>query len=203
MSRSTSVRIRHGRLLEQAARYARHVVGQVRILDMSRPTPCERWDLLHLLRHLDESVAAAREAVEHGCVFPEPVLSAQVDATVFLDVLRSFDRQTGLLLAAWDDSRADRPVAVGSRSLPASVLAETAAVELAVHGWDIATTCGIEGDMAPGLATELLAVARRVLPWPRSPLFAPEVVPVRRAGPEELLVAFLGRRPRLSPVRNT
>jgi hypothetical protein len=72
-----------------------------------------------------------------------------------------------------------------------------------VHGWDVATTCGIEADMPPGLAAELLAVARRVLPWPRSPLFAPEVVPARHAGPEALLVAFLGRRPRWSTVRNT
>ncbi len=198
-----TVRIHRGRLLEHAARYAREVIGQVRITDMSRSTPCERWDLLHLLRHLDESVAAAREAVEHGCVFPEPAPSAQVDATVVLHVLRSFDRQTGLLLAAWDDARGDRPVAVGSRSVPATVLADTAAVELAVHGWDVATTCGIEDDMAPGLATELLAVARRVLPWPRWPLFAPEVVPERHAGPEELLVAFLGRRPRWPTVRNT
>jgi uncharacterized protein (TIGR03086 family) len=187
---SGTVRIRRGRLLEPAVRYARQVVGQVRVSDMSLPTPCERWDLLHLLRHLDESVAAAREAVEHGCVFPEPIPPAPD-----LDVLRSFDQQTGLLLAAWDDERGDRPVAVGSRSVPVTVLADTAAVELAVHGWDVAATCGIEADMPPGLATELLAVARGVLPWPRSPLFAPEVVPVRHAGPEELLVAFLGRRP--------
>jgi uncharacterized protein (TIGR03086 family) len=181
-----------GLLLERAVRYARRVVGQVRIVDLALPTPCAEWDLLHLLRHLDESVATVREAVEHGCVFPGPAPSARVD----IDVLLSIDRQTGLLLAAWDGVRGDRSVAVGPRPVPAAVLADTAALEIAVHGWDVASTCGIDPGMPPGLAVELLAVARRVLPWPRSPLFAPEVVPVREAGPDDLLVAFLGRRPR-------
>lgn len=186
-----SVLTRRSGLLGRATRYAHRIVDQVGRADLTRPTPCDRWDLLELMRHLNESVATLREAVDHGCVFPEPAPAGPSDA----DVLQTFDVQTRLLLAAWDERHGDRPVAVGLDPVCGMVLANTGAVEIAVHGWDVAQACDLDAGFPTGLADDLLAVARWVVPHPRFPQFAPEIA---ARGPEagDRLIAFLGRRPR-------
>ncbi len=185
-----SVLTRRSGLLARATRYTRRIVGHVGRADLTRPTPCDRWDLWKLMRHLNESVATLREAVDHGCVFPEPAPAGPSDA----DVLQTFDVQTRLLLAAWDERHGDRPVAVGLDPVCGMVLANIGAVEIAVHGWDVAQACDLDADFPTGLADDLLAVARWVVPRPRSSQFAPEVAAhAPEAG--DRLVAFLGRRP--------
>jgi uncharacterized protein (TIGR03086 family) len=187
---ATSVLTRRSGLLARATSYARRIVGQVGRADLTRPSPCDGWDLRELMRHLNESVAALREAVDHGCVFPEPAPAGRSDA----DVLHTFDVQTGLLLAAWNEGHGDRPVAVGVDPVCGTVLANIGAVEIAVHGWDVAQACDLDADFPAGLADDLLAVARWAVPRPRFPQFAPEIP---AGGPDagDRLVAFLGRRP--------
>jgi uncharacterized protein (TIGR03086 family) len=185
-----AVPTRRSGLLVRATSYARRIVGQVERADLARPSPCDRWDLRDLMRHLNESVATLREAVDHGCVFPEPAPAGPSDA----EVLHTFDVQTRLLLAAWDERHGDRPVAVGPDPVCGTVLADIGAVEIAVHGWDVAQACDLDADFPAGLADDLLAVARWAVPRPRFPQFAPEIP---ACGPEagDRLVAFLGRRP--------
>jgi uncharacterized protein (TIGR03086 family) len=191
---ASAVLTRRSALLERAVGYARTVVRQVRPEDLTRTTPCAGWDLLALMRHFNESVATLREAVEHGCVFPGPA-----PRTGFPDdVLAAFDRQCGLLLATWDERRGHAAVAVGGDPVNGVVLANTGAVEVAVHAWDVAQACALAVEIPAGLAGELLDVARWVVPRPRRPQFGPEVA-ARGAGADERLVAFLGRRP-LGPV---
>jgi uncharacterized protein (TIGR03086 family) len=186
---ASAVLTRRHRLLERAVRHARQVVGQVRNGDLARPTPCAGWDLLALMRHFNESMAALREAVEHGCVFPGPAPHDDPG-----DVLSTFDRHTGLLLASWDERGGDQTVAVGRDPVSGVVLANIGAVEVAVHAWDVAQACELPAGVPAGLAGELLEVARWVVPRPRWPQFGPEVA-ASGTDAGELLVAFLGRRP--------
>jgi uncharacterized protein (TIGR03086 family) len=191
---ASSVLTRRSGLLARATHYARHIVGQVGRADLARPTPCDRWDLRQLMRHLTESVATLRESVEHGCVFPGPPFPGSALHDDPDDVLGTFDRQARLLLASWDERRGDRAVAVGRDPVNGVVLANIGAVEVAVHAWDVAQACALPAGVPAGLAGELLEVARWVLPRPRSPQFGPEVA-ARGTDAGELLVAFLGRRP--------
>ena len=70
------------------------------------------------------------------------------------------------------------------------------AIELAVHGWDVATTCGSGHRMPVGLATDLLRAATALVDdQTRRPAFGPPVQVPAGAAPEDRLVAFLGRRP--------
>lgn len=192
---TTAVLTRRSALLERAVGYARRVIGQVRPGDLARPTPCAGWDLLALMRHFNESVVTLREAVEHGCVFPGPAPHEGLDD----NVLSTFDQQTGLLLASWDEQGDDRAIAVGRDPVSGVVLANAGAVEVAVHAWDVAQACGLPARIPAGLAGELLEVARWVVPSPRSPQFGPEVA-ARGTDAGELLVAFLGRRPLPGPA---
>ncbi|ONI92826.1 TIGR03086 family protein [Saccharothrix sp. ALI-22-I] len=179
-------------LLERATRYARDVTAQVRRPQLVRPTPCGRWDLLELLWHVNESVVALREAIEQECVFPEPL---SPDPAEVHDVLRTFERESALLLDAWDEPGYDSTVVVGRYPVRGMVLANTGALEIAVHGWDVARSCDLPAVIPRDLAVDLLAVARLVMPLPRHPQFGPEVVCPDWACASDRLVAFLGRRP--------
>jgi hypothetical protein len=90
-------------------------------------------------------------------------------------------------------------VAFGGRELTANMVAVTAAIEIAVHGWDISVACGARQPVPPGLAAVLLPIAPLLITSGSRPgLFAD---PVRLSGPAcpgDQLVAFLGRQPRLN-----
>jgi len=51
-------------------------------------------------------------------------------------------RAAGRAARLHSGGRAGRPVAIGDRELMASMVAVTGAIEITVHGWDIAVACG-------------------------------------------------------------
>jgi uncharacterized protein (TIGR03086 family) len=76
------------------------------------------------------------------------------------------------------------------------MVAVTGAIEITVHGWDIAVACGRTRPVPPGLATVLLTAAQLLVPPDTRPgLFADPVALPGPASPGDQLVAFLGRRP--------
>ena len=79
----------------------------------------------------------------------------------------------------------------------AAALARTGALEIAVHGWDIAQATGLPRPVPAALATELMRTARQLVPRPeaRHPLFGAPVMVPAEADPSDRLVAFLGRDP--------
>ena len=80
--------------------------------------------------------------------------------------------------------------------LAASVMAGAAALEVAVHGWDISRACGQRQPIPRALAIDLLAIAPVLVPRAgRHPLFAAPVTVPATAGPSDQLAAFLGRAP--------
>jgi hypothetical protein len=76
------------------------------------------------------------------------------------------------------------------------LLAAVGAVEIAVHGWDVAQACGRPRPLPPALAADLFPVARCVVAdGDRGVRFAEPVGVPTRSCPGDRLVAFLGRRP--------
>jgi hypothetical protein len=76
-------------------------------------------------------------------------------------------------------------------------MAAAAALEVAVHGWDISRACGQRQPIPRALATPLLVIAPVLVPRTgRHPLFAALVTVPAMAGPSDRLAAFLGRTPR-------
>jgi uncharacterized protein (TIGR03086 family) len=128
------------RLLEPSISYAIGAVLAVTPELLPRPTPCQGWDLRMLLRHAWESLAALDEGTETGRVDLDP---AAEDGDLAADPTRAFRDRAGQLLDAWT-SPGHRPQAVeiAGCPLPASVMAAAAALEVAVHGWDISRACG-------------------------------------------------------------
>ncbi|MEU4171366.1 TIGR03086 family metal-binding protein [Streptomyces sp. NPDC026665] len=179
-----------GELLERSLAYAAVGVAAVPRADLRRPTPCADWDLGELLHHLDDSVEALYEGVADGRVGLCPARPAA-------DPVCAFRERAGALLGVCAAVSTPPPdPAVGDRSLAAGLLVAVGALEIAVHGWDVARACGRTRPIPSALAVELLPLAHLVVADAdrgvrfAAPLDAPPGTP-----PGGRLLAFLGRCP--------
>jgi uncharacterized protein (TIGR03086 family) len=152
-----------------------------------------------LLRHACESLAAFGEGIQTGRVGLGP---AAEDGDLAADPARAFRDRAGQLLDAWTGSGHQRQVVeIVGCPLAASVMAAVAALEVAVHGWDISRACGQRQPIPHALATGLLAISPVLVPRTgRQKLFAAPVTVAATAGPSDRLAAFLGRPPGIAPM---
>lgn len=177
-------------LLERAVGYTRISLGLLPLAAPDARTPCEDWDLSRLLRHMDDSLAAFTEAAETGYV--EPAGPAEQHPALLAASLR--DRACRLL-GAWAHESRRASVSVLGHDVSGSLVAATGAIEVAVHGWDVARACGVDRPIPEELAATLLAVAPLVVaPADRPRRFAPPADVPPTATASERLLAFLGRR---------
>jgi uncharacterized protein (TIGR03086 family) len=209
-------------LLAGAVSYALSVCALVTPGDLELPTPCTEWDLGMLLAHLSTSMADLEAAISTGQLDlgPVPDMAAAPDMATADPVELIRDRAAGLLCAAYGYAGPERFVTVGGLPLPAGLVACTGAVEIAVHGWDVAAARGRAGrsgsagrggsagcgggdpktaqtPIAPipaALATRLLTVCPLLVAG-REGLFALPVEVPAQASPGDQLVGYLGRDP--------
>ncbi|GAA2059814.1 maleylpyruvate isomerase family mycothiol-dependent enzyme [Streptomyces albiaxialis] len=184
-----------GELLRQAVGYALGCAQFVTPALLHRPTPCAAWDLGTLLAHADDSLAALHEGFAGGSVAVAPGPRPRP-----ADPAAAFRVRASRLLGSWTATGGPphRVIAIADSPLTAEALALTGALDLTVHGWDIARAVRhTDRPVPPGLAEALLPVSRHLVPYPevRPPLFAPEIPAPPEAGPGDRLVAFLGRDP--------
>jgi uncharacterized protein (TIGR03086 family) len=185
-------------LLERALAFTRGTLALVTPAQLGRPTPCSAWRLRDLLGHMEDSLVALRDAAAEGTVALAPWPSAAAgDEPAVVAALRHHGCS---LLGAWTRLEHDQPVAVGGRPLPASTVALVGALEVTVHGWDVARTCGDPRPLPDGLARELLEHAEAlVTPADRGVRFGPPV-PVPPGCPSsDQLLAWTGRSPDWEP----
>jgi uncharacterized protein (TIGR03086 family) len=182
-------------LLEPAIRYVLGSVGSVTPRLLSEPTPCAAWDLGQLLEHVSESLCALHEGMATGRVGLGPGAETPRDpAAGLVTTLRH--RAARLLGASGGVSGQGAVIAIADRSLDGATLRAVGAVEMAVHGWDIARGCGCHRPIPPGLATAILEVVPLVVTdETRYAHFAAPVAVSAYASPSDRLVAALGRGP--------
>jgi uncharacterized protein (TIGR03086 family) len=178
-------------LLAGAIDYALGSVDYVAPVLLSRPTPCRDWDLAALLRHANDSLAALQEGLATGYVSLD---RAEPAAAGLALIFR--DRAAQLLAAAGTGCHYD--IAVADRHVAAAIVTAVGAIEIAVHGWDIAVACG-HGHSRP-IPAELASSIMGIIPLvvteaTRGSQFAAPVTVPPRASPSDRLVALLGRDP--------
>ncbi|MEU6260682.1 TIGR03086 family metal-binding protein [Streptomyces sp. NPDC047043] len=176
-----------GELLERSLAYALGSVVEVGSGSLERGTPCADWDLAELLGHLDDSLDALHEGLTGGRIGLVPREPGSVDLAC------AFRTRAGAVLGAWAAGPGER-VLVGELPLDVRVMAAVGAVEITVHGWDVAQACGRPRPIPGSLAAELLPVARCVVAEEdRGVRFAAPVAVPACARPDARLLAFLGR----------
>lgn len=178
-------------LLERAVGYT---LGSLRLVSrhvMSNPTPCRRWNLSSLLSHMNDSLAALQEAADLGDV----VLAGPVESLdPRFDLVASLRDRACAMIGAWTREDGSVAVTVGGCPVRSDLVTAAGAIEVAVHGWDVAVACGGPRPIPARLAEDLLECCYLlVVPEDRPGRFAPpvEVSPWSSAG--DRLLAFLGR----------
>jgi uncharacterized protein (TIGR03086 family) len=183
-------------VLDRAHGVLRAAVAGVGPDQWAIPTPCQEWSVAQVFGHaLGDQQAYAGSLTGTG--FPEENpfapsgnLPAQPAATLD-DVLAG-------TAAAFADVPADDPaVAVplpqGPLSAPVAVAA--AALDAAVHGWDIAVATGQRPLLDDALAAELTTFAGQIVEPVRAFAFAPALASADDDGALAALLKYLGRDP--------
>jgi uncharacterized protein (TIGR03086 family) len=181
-------------LLARALGYTQAQLAGVRDDLLDRPTPCVAWSLADLLAHMEDALDAFTEAAG-GAV----KVHASVGATGRVGSIQ--DKACSLLSVWTRPTPGDVVIEDGDGGLDLSspLLVATAALEVTVHGWDVAQSTGAGRGIPDELARALLPVAYGVVgPADRMVRFAaPLRVPDAASNAAQLL-GFLGR-----PERST
>lgn len=177
-------------LLERALGYTLGSLHLVTPAAMPRATPCREWDLRALLAHMNDSLLALHEAIGIGQVYLD-----EFDEDADADPVATLRARGCRMLGAW--AKGDAPtVTIGSRSLTTGIVTTAGALEVAVHGWDVARACGHDRPFPDALAEELLPLAPLLITEADRParFGYPVSVPAHSTAGDRLL-AFLGRHP--------
>ena len=181
-------------LLDRAVGYTRGCLAQVTPQSLDRPSPCEGWSLLDLLVHMDDSLAALAEAARA----PSLSLAAVPGPVDAASLLASIRQRACTLVAQWLPP-SEPMVALGQLELARETLGAVGALEITLHGWDVAMALGLDRPIPPTLAMDLW-------PWARDHITAADR-PVRFAAPPEVpdsappATLLLARAGRQAPVR--
>ena len=185
-------------LLDRAIAYTRGSLAVVTEDLMSAPTPCAGWDLRALLMHMDDSLVSLHEAGSVRRVRVDVPPAAPDDIVVSLRTRAC--QLLAELTADWVTGAVggeSRDVLVDGRPVTSPVLTSAGALEVVVHGWDVAVSCGVPRPIPDDLAAALLRLSPvLVTDADRPARFGPELTAPPGASSGERLLAFLGRDPR-------
>lgn len=191
--RATAAQIGGVALLERAMGYTLGNLEFVTPEVLGRPTPCAEWDVRTLLVHMADSLDVLCDAADIGVV-----TSAQAprEGGAVVELVSAVRDRACRLLAAWTSIGDPATVSVYGRPLSSTIVAGTGAIEVAVHGWDVARGCGHDRAIHASLAEDLGDLAPLIVTREDRPhRFGYPVAVPRDASPSDQLTAFLGRDP--------
>jgi uncharacterized protein (TIGR03086 family) len=178
------------------------VLRKVEPHDLAKPTPCQSWDVAALINHI---VSAARwwavmVSGDAGLGAAEGADFVGSDGNGGGDFVAAYEESIRVTLGAFAaEGAAERMVTAPFGEFPGAVLAKFAATDQFTHGWDLARAIGQDTDLAPDLATALLAQAQvSITDDLRGPDTEASFGPMRSA-PDgataaDQLAAYLGRK---------
>lgn len=182
-------------LLERAVGYAGGALAAAVDVPGSVPTPCTEWTLDDLLTHMLASLRTLDQAARVGGIaVMEPPRVPRSTLPVAEQVAR-VRRQACAVMSSWMGAQAPAIFRVGGSELQAGLLASAGALEITVHGWDVAQACGLEHPIPQALAEDLLSYAPLLVSDADRPQrFGPALPTGSDSTPAEELLALVGRR---------
>lgn len=183
-------------LLERAVAYTRLVLLDALDTPGDAPTPCTRWRLVDLLAHMNASLLTMDQAARTGGIaLLDPPQSRPPDLGVSAQV-GLLSQRACTMLDSWLGRNAPPLFSVGGSELQAGLLAASGALEVTVHGWDVARTCRTGHPIPAALAEDLLLyVPLLVADADRPHRFGMPIPTGADTSPDVELLAVVGRRP--------
>ncbi|MEV4538531.1 TIGR03086 family metal-binding protein [Asanoa sp. NPDC049518] len=181
-------------LLDESHRVLRATVAGVAAGDWDRPTPCTDWNATQVLQHAAGDQLGFAWAITGGDAptenpfAPSGVLTQ--DPTAYLHP------HLEAAAAAWatvDKSAETAPTPLPLGPLPTWVGSGAAALDAAVHAWDIAVATGQPSPLTPELARSLMKVAVEIVEPLRAFAYAPAITTSPTDDDVTTLLAYLGR----------
>jgi len=175
------------------------VVAKIEPAQHQLATPCSEWSVHDLCNHLLATLELGRALLsdEMPTVHAGPGQVPAVDL-VGDDLLGAYRAGAEALVAATTAEAVGRMHATPLGEMPGAGLAGFAALDVLVHGWDLARAIGASAAIDAAVAEPMLEFARGAIGdemGTRAPRIGPEVVVASDAEPSSRLVAFLGRTP--------
>jgi uncharacterized protein (TIGR03086 family) len=182
-------------VLSRSLAAARDVIAGVRPDQWDAPTPCEEWNVRHVVSHLVLGNRRHAALVRGEQIGPRP---AGPPADVLGDdALATYSASAEEVLSAFGSPQVastiyDTPIG----RIPGSGVLHLRATDAVVHGWDVARATGQSIDAPDFVVAELLTFARtRLADAPPNGPFKPALAVPEGAPVLDQLVALLGRRP--------
>ncbi|MEU6372458.1 TIGR03086 family metal-binding protein [Streptomyces sp. NPDC046909] len=190
---------REFQVLTEAHGYLREVVAAVPAGAWGAPTPCTEWTARQVLNHARIDQQGYGLAITGGRPDSDPFAPADALAP---DPVAELDAALGLVAGAYAalPAGADEvPTPLGP--LPRRLAAAAAAMDAAVHAWDIAVATGQDRPLTEELAEDIWPLAERLVDHLRDSygVFAPARKTPDDSGRADALLAFLGRDPHWHP----
>jgi uncharacterized protein (TIGR03086 family) len=177
--------------------------------DLPRATPCSQWNVAQVLQHAAGDQRAYAQAItgQHGPTDDPFAPSGALEASPFALVAPAIDAAASAFAGV--DPAAITPTPLPHGDLPARTAAGAAALDAAVHAWDLAVATGRPSPLDDDLAAQLLPVARSIVEPLRQWGAYAAVVPSDGTGDgtggttaapaADELLRYLGREPRWAP----
>jgi uncharacterized protein (TIGR03086 family) len=179
--------------LDRAFASTRAVLAKVSADQLDAPTPCASWDVRALINHFVGSGRWAAVTIGAGD-------QVAYEDHAGGDFMASYDESIrGALVAFGAAGALERTVTLPFGEFSGAALMGLAARDQFTHGWDLARAVGLDTDLDPEVAEELLRQARVDITGAFrgsdgvSP-FGPVIEAPADACPADRLAAFLGRR---------
>jgi uncharacterized protein (TIGR03086 family) len=188
-------------VLDEARTALAGVVAGVPEDGWSAPTPCTDWTAAQVLHHaaLDQQIWAAllagTEPSDENAFAPTGVFGVEPGAYAG-HALES----SALAWTVIDEDAGPVPTPLPQGPMEPAAAAAAAALDAAIHAWDIAVATGQESPLTPELARSLTPVAQRIAePLRAYGAYAAALEPGSDADEAAVLLAFLGRHPGWAP----
>lgn len=184
-------------VLDEARAVLRAAVAGVPADGWRRPTPCTEWDAVQVLQHaaLDQGAWAAVVSGGHPSGENPFAPSGQLDGSPLAYAEDALEASA----PAWTRVSADGgpvPTPLPSGAMPPADAAAAAALDAAIHAWDIAMGTGQASPLTPGLARALTPVAKSIVePLRQYGVYAAALEPGAGADDAASLLCYLGRSP--------
>lgn len=149
--------------ISKAAQAASAVVAGISPDQLDNSTPCDEWDVRALGNHLTGFLPYSANAARRG-----PAMEGEAPDFTANEWAATFAHLATDAATAWAEEGAlDGETEFGPGTLPAQYAAGITLMELAVHGWDLATATGQTMDLddeTAALAAQVSAQAANGAP---------------------------------------
>ncbi len=184
-------------VLDEARAMLRAAVTGVPAGGWQRPTPCTEWNVTQVLQHaaLDQEVWGALVGGTQTSGENPFAPSGQLGAEPLAYAQAALDASGPAWTAIGEDSAAV-PTPLPQGPMPPADAAAAAALDAAIHAWDIAVATGQGSPLTPELARALTPVARGIVePLRQYGAYAQALEPAPGADDASALLSYLGRCP--------